>query len=157
MASRTIEVILKADVENLGNKYDIVRVRPGYAWNYLIPRGFAEVATTGARRHLEAHLRQIAHKLAQEKAAAQQLAQQLQGLTLTIAALAGKEGKLFGAITPQQIVDLLAERGIKIERRQVHFPVPARSLGTYEVEIRLHREVKATLTIEVVPQEEGEE
>jgi large subunit ribosomal protein L9 len=76
---------------------------------------------------------------------------------LTIAALAGKEGKLFGAITPQQIVDLLAERGIKIERRQVHFPVPARSLGTYEVEIRLHREVKATLTIEVVPQEEGEE
>jgi large subunit ribosomal protein L9 len=157
MASRTIEVILKADVENLGNKYDIVRVRPGYAWNYLIPRGFAEVATPGARHHLEAHLRQIAHKLAQEKAAAQQLAQQLQGLTLTIAALAGKEGKLFGAITPQQIVDLLAERGIKIERRQVHFPVPARSLGTYEVEIRLHREVKATLTIAVVPQEEGEE
>ncbi len=157
MASRTIEVILRADVENLGNKYDIVRVRPGYAWNYLIPKGIAEVATPGAKRHLEAHLRQIAHKLAQEKAAAHQVAENINALSLTITALAGKEGKLFGAITPQQIVDALAEKGIKIERRQVHFPVPARTLGTYEVEIRLHREVKATLTIEVIPQEEPEE
>jgi len=157
MASRTIEVILRADVENLGNKYDIVRVRPGYAWNYLIPKGMAEVATPGAKRHLEAHLRQIAHKLAQEKAAAHQVAETINALSLTITALAGKEGKLFGAITPQQIVDALAEKGIKIERRQVHFPVPARTLGTYEVEIRLHREVKATLTIEVIPQEEPEE
>ncbi len=156
MAARTIEVILKADVENLGNKYDIVRVRPGYAWNYLIPKGMAEIATPGAKRHLEAHLRQIAHKLAQEKAAAERVAAQIQSLSLTIPALAGKDGKLFGAITPQQIVEALAEKGIKIERRQVHFPVPARTLGTYEVEIRLHREVKATLTIDVVPQEETE-
>ncbi len=156
MAARTIEVILKADVEHLGNKYDIVRVRPGYAWNYLIPKGIAEIATDGAKRHLEAHLRQIAHKLAQEKAAAEQVATQIQLLSLTISALAGKDGKLFGAITPQQIVDALAEKGIKIERRQVHFPVPARTLGTYEVEIRLHREVKATLPIEVVPREETE-
>ncbi len=155
MASRTIEVILKADVENLGSRYDVVRVRPGYAWNYLIPKGFAEVATPGAKRHLEAHLRQIAHKLSQEKAAAERLAEQIRGLTLTISALAGKDGKLFGAITPQQIVETLAESGIKIERRQVHFPVPARTLGTYEVEIRLHREVRATLPIEVVPQEEN--
>jgi len=157
MAARTIEVILKADVENLGNKYDIVRVRPGYAWNYLIPKGMAEIATPGAKRHLEAHLRQIAHKLAQEKAAAERVATQIQSLSLTIPALAGKDGKLFGAITPQQIVEALAEKGIKIERRQVHFPVPARTLGTYEVEIRLHREVKAILTIEVVPREETED
>ncbi len=156
MASRTIEVILRTDIEHLGNKYDIVRVRPGYAWNYLIPRGYAEVATPGARRHLNAHLRQIAHKLAQEKAAAERLAEQIRSLTLTIPALAGKDGKLFGAITPQQMVDALAKQGLRVERRQVHFPIPARTLGTYEVEIHLHREVKTTLTIEVVPQEEPE-
>lgn len=156
MASRTIEVILKQDVEHLGRKYDIVRVRPGYAWNFLLPRGYAQLATPGAKRHLEAHLRQIAAKLAQEKAAAESVAQQLAALKLTLYALAGKEGKLFGAITPQQVVEALASQGFQIERRQVHFPIPIRTLGTYEVQIRLHRQVEVTLPIEVLPQEESE-
>jgi large subunit ribosomal protein L9 len=154
MAARNVEVILHRDIEGLGHRYDIVRVRPGYAWNYLIPQGYAELATEGAKRHLQAHLRQIAHKLAQEKAAAEQLAGQLSRLRLQLAMVAGKEGKLFGAVTPQQVVSLLAEQGYTIERRQVHFPVPIRSLGEYEVQIRLHREVVVTLPIEVVPQEE---
>lgn len=153
MASRNVEIILHADIEGLGHKYDIVRVRPGYAWNYLIPKGLAEVATAGAKRHLEAHLRQIAHKLAQEKAAAQQLAEKLSQLRLQIRMPAGKEGKLFGAVTPQQIVAALAQHGYTIERRQVQFPVPPRSLGTYEVIIRLHKEVTATLPLEVLPEE----
>ncbi|GIV26108.1 MAG: 50S ribosomal protein L9 [Bacteroidia bacterium] len=150
----SVEVILKQDIEGLGQRYDIVRVRPGYAWNYLIPKGYAELATEGAKRHLAAHLRQIAHKLAQEKAAAEQLAAELRQLKLRLPMLAGKEGKLFGAVTPQQIVSLLAEKGYTLERRQVHFPVPVRTLGQYEVEIRLHREVSVTLPLEVVPQEE---
>lgn len=154
MASRSIEVILKAEVEGLGHKYDIVRVRPGYAWNYLVPQGLAEIATEGAKRHLQAHLRQIAHKLQQEKAAASQLAAQISQLHLELRMLAGKEGKLFGAVTPQQIVAALAEKGFSVERRQVHFPVPVRTLGTYEVQIRLHREITATFSLTVLPAEE---
>ncbi len=156
MATRTVEVILRQDVEHLGNRYDVVRVRPGYAWNYLIPQGYAEIATPGAKRHLQAHLRQIAHKLAQEKSAAEEVAQMIRSLRLVIPAVAGKEGRLFGAITPQQIAEALHEKGIQVDRRQVHFPVPARTLGTYEVEIRLHREVRATFTIEVVQKEEAD-
>ncbi|MCX7606231.1 MAG: 50S ribosomal protein L9 [Bacteroidia bacterium] len=154
MAGRNVEVILRTDIEGLGHKYDVVRVRPGYAWNYLFPKGLAELATEGAKRHLQAHLSQIAHKLAQEKSAAQQLAEKLSQLRLRLPMLAGKEGKLFGAVTPQQIVTLLGEAGYTIERRQVHFPIPIRTLGTYEVQIRLHREVVSTLTLEVYPAEE---
>ncbi|MEN2992725.1 MAG: 50S ribosomal protein L9 [Bacteroidia bacterium] len=154
MAARTVEVILRTEIEGLGGKYDIVRVRPGYAWNYLIPKGLAELATEGAKRHLAAHLRQIANKLAQEKAAAEQLAESLRRLHLRLPMLAGKEGKLFGAVTPQQVVNLLAEQGFTLERRQIHFPAPIRTLGSHEVEIRLHREVSVRLPIQVVPAEE---
>ncbi len=154
MASRSIEVILKAEIEGLGHKYDVVRVRPGYAWNYLVPKGLAEIATEGAKRHLQAHLRQIAHKLQQEKAAAGQLAAQLSQLHLELHLLASKEGKLFGAVTPQQIVAVLAEKGFVVERRQVVFPVPVRTLGTYEVQIRLHRDITATFSLTVLPEEE---
>jgi len=152
----SVEVILHRDIEGLGHRYDIVRVRPGYAWNYLIPKGYAELATEGAKRHLAAHLRQIAHKLAQEKAAAERLAAELRQLRLSLPMLAGKEGKLFGAVTPQHVVSLLAERGYTLERRQVHFPVPIRTLGQYEVELRLHREVSVTVSLEVLPKEEEE-
>ncbi|MCX8113056.1 MAG: 50S ribosomal protein L9 [Bacteroidia bacterium] len=154
MPSRSVEVILKSDIDGLGHKYDIVRVRPGYAWNYLLPQGLAELATDGAKRQLAAHLRQIANKLAQEKAAAEQLAASMSGLKLQLKMLAGKEGKLFGAVTPQHIVSALAEQGYTIERRQVSFPVPIRTLGDYLVQIRLHREVIVSLPVEVVPTEE---
>lgn len=154
MASRSIEVILKAEIEGLGHKYDVVRVRPGYAWNYLVPQGLAEIATEGAKRHLQAHLRQIAHKLQQEKAAASQLAEQLSQLHLELRMLASKEGKLFGAVTPQQIVSALAEKGYTLERKQVLFPVPVRTLGTYEVQVRLHRDITATFSLTVLPEEE---
>jgi len=152
---RSVEVILKTDIDGLGHKYDIVKVRPGYAWNYLIPQGLAEIATDGAKRHLAAHLRQIANKLAQEKAAAEQLAASMSDLRLQLRMLAGKEGKLFGAVTPQHIVSLLAEHGYTIERRQVIFPTPIRSLGEHVVQIRLHREVVITLPVEVLPTEEA--
>lgn len=154
MAARSIEVILRTDIDGLGHKYDVVKVRPGYAWNYLLPKGLAELATDSAKRHLAAHLRQIANKLAQEKAAAEKLAAELAQVRLELRMLAGKEGKLFGAVTPQHIVSLLAERGYTIERRQVHFPTPVRSLGSHLVQIRLHREVQVTLPLEVLSAEE---
>lgn len=151
---RSVEVILKADIDGLGHKYDIVKVRPGYAWNYLVPQGLAEIATDGAKRHLSAHLRQIANKLAQEKAAAEQLASAMTGLRLQLRMLAGKEGKLFGAVTPQHVVSILAEHGYTVERRQIIFPVPVRSLGEHLVQVRLHREVSVNLPLEVLPIEE---
>ncbi|MCS7152645.1 MAG: 50S ribosomal protein L9 [Bacteroidia bacterium] len=155
MASRSVEVILKADIDGLGHKYDVVKVRPGYAWNYLLPQGLAELATEGAKRHLAAHLRQIANKLAQEKAAAESLAASMSSLRLQLRMLAGKEGKLFGAVTPQHIVNALAEKGYTVERRQVSFPVPIRALGDYIVQIRLHRDVVVSIPVEVLPAEEG--
>ncbi|MCX7764575.1 MAG: 50S ribosomal protein L9 [Bacteroidia bacterium] len=155
MASRSVEVILKADIDGLGHKYDVVKVRPGYAWNYLLPQGLAELATEGAKRHLAAHLRQIANKLAQEKAAAESLAASMSSLRLQLRMLAGKEGKLFGAVTPQHIVNALAEKGYTVERRQVSFPVPIRALGDYIVQIRLHRDVVVSIPVEELPAEEG--
>ncbi|MGQ9862909.1 MAG: 50S ribosomal protein L9 [Bacteroidia bacterium] len=148
---KNIELILKADVENLGNKYDIVKVRPGYAWNYLIPQGKAILATEGQKKWLAAHLKQIAHKLAQEKAAAERIARELSQLTLSLHALAGKDGKLFGSVTPTQVVNALKEKGYTVLRHQIRFPQPIRTLGIHTAEVLLHRQVKVSLQLEVIP------
>lgn len=148
---KSLEVILKENVENLGNKYDIVKVRPGYAWNYLIPQGKAILATEGQKKWLAAHLKQITHKLAQEKAAAENIAQELSQITLSLPALAGKDGKLFGSVTPAQVVNALKEKGYTILRHQIRFPQPIRTLGIHTAEVVLHRQVKATLQLEVIP------
>ncbi|MDT7923330.1 MAG: 50S ribosomal protein L9 [Chlorobiota bacterium] len=149
-----MKVILRQDVENLGKMGDIVEVRDGYARNYLIPRGLAYYASEGAIRRLEQEKRQYQRRLERERISAQELAAQLEQLVLSIPMRVGEEGRLFGSVTPQMIADELSLRGFTIDRRAIVLEEPIRSLGTFEVKIKLHPEVVATVKLWVTSAEE---
>jgi large subunit ribosomal protein L9 len=149
-----MKVILRQDVENLGKMGDIVEVRDGYARNYLIPRGLAYYASEGAICRLEQEKRQYQRRLERERISAQELAAQLEQLVLSIPMRVGEEGRLFGSVTPQMIADELSLRGFTIDRRAIVLEEPIRSLGTFEVKIKLHPEVVATVKLWVTSAEE---
>ncbi len=149
-----MKVILRQDVENLGKMGDIVEVRDGYARNYLIPRGLAYYASEGAIRRLEQEKRQHQRRLERERISAQELAAQLEQLVLSIPMRVGEEGRLFGSVTPQMIADELSLRGFTIDRRAIVLEEPIRSLGTFEVKVKLHPEVVATVKLWVTSAEE---
>jgi len=149
-----MKVILRQDVENLGKMGDIVEVHDGYARNYLIPRGLAYYASEGAIRRLEQEKRQYQRRLERERISAQELAAQLEQLVLSIPMRVGEEGRLFGSVTPQMIADELSLRGFTIDRRAIVLEEPIRSLGTFEVKIKLHPEVVATVKLWVTSAEE---
>ncbi len=149
-----MKVILRQDVENLGKMGDIVEVRDGYARNYLIPRGLAYYASEGAIRRLEQEKRQHQRRLERERISAQELAAQLERLVLSIPMRVGEEGRLFGSVTPQMIADELSLRGFTIDRRAIVLEEPIRSLGTFEVKVKLHPEVVATVKLWVTSAEE---
>ncbi|TAE47947.1 MAG: 50S ribosomal protein L9 [Bacteroidetes bacterium] len=144
-----MEVILKQPVRNLGDKDDVVKVKPGFARNYLIPQGFAIMATESTRKALEEKKRQASHKQDFIKQQALDEATKVHGLRLVIETLAGADGKLFGSVTALQIVNRLKDRGIEIDRRSLTVD-DIRTLGEYQAVLHLHKEVKATIEIEVV-------
>ncbi|HOP43060.1 MAG: 50S ribosomal protein L9 [Flavobacteriales bacterium] len=146
-----MEVILKQDVEHLGYTNDVVKVRDGYARNYLIPRGLAEVATQGARKQLEETLRQRAHKEAQVREAAEKAAGQLTGKTISIPAKVGENGKIFGSVNTIMVADAIKALGVEVDRRHIKLKGEAiKSVGTYEAEVAFHRDVVRTIPFEVV-------
>ena len=146
-----MEVILKQDVEHLGYTNDVVKVRDGYARNYLIPRGLAEVATQGARKQLEETLRQRAHKEAQVREAAEKAAGQLTGKTISIPAKVGENGKIFGSVNTIMVADAIKALGVDVDRRHIKLKGEAiKSVGTYEAEVAFHRDVVRTIPFEVV-------
>jgi len=146
-----MEVILKQDVEHLGYTNDVVKVRDGYARNYLIPRGLAEVATQGARKQLEETLRQRAHKEAQVREAAEKAAGQLTGKTISIPAKVGENGKIFGSVNTIMVADAIKALGVEVDRRHIKLKGDAiKSVGTYEAEVAFHRDVVRTIPFEVV-------
>ena len=146
-----MEVILKQDVEHLGYTNDVVKVRDGYARNYLIPRGLAEVATQGARKQLEETLRQRAHKEAQVREAAEKAAGQLAGKTISIPAKVGENGKIFGSVNTIMVADAIKALGVEVDRRHIKLKGEAiKSVGTYEAEVAFHRDVVRTIPFEVV-------
>ena len=142
-----MEVILIKDMENLGYANDIVNVKPGYANNYLIPQGYARVATAAAKKVLAENLRQRAHKDAKILADAQALAEKIANLPLTITAKA-EEGKIFGAVTPADLAEALAAKGVEIDRKAIVVE-PIKTVGEYEATAKLHREVRATIRFSV--------
>ena len=142
-----MEVILIKDMENLGYANDIVNVKPGYANNYLIPQGYARVATAAARKVLAENLRQRAHKDAKILADAQALAEKIANLPVTITAKA-EEGKIFGAVTSADLAEALAAKGVEIDRRAIVVE-PIKTVGEYEAVAKLHREVRATIRFSV--------
>ena len=146
-----MEVILIKDVENLGYANDIVNVKPGYANNYLIPQGFAKAATASAKKVLAENLRQRAHKDAKILADAQALAETIANLPLTITVKA-EEGKIFGAVTSADIAEALAAKEITVDRKAISVEA-IKTVGEYTATVKLHREVKATISLSVVAEE----
>jgi large subunit ribosomal protein L9 len=147
-----MEVILREDVKSLGKAGELVRVKPGYARNFLLPKGLAYEATEGNRKRIAGEAKARATRLAGEQAEAQSLANALAGLSLTLSAKAGEGDRLFGSITAQDIADAVAAKGLQVDKRKIELEHPIKTLGTHTVPVRLHPEVHAGLTVTVVPE-----
>jgi large subunit ribosomal protein L9 len=143
-----MQVILIKDVEKLGYANDIVDVKPGYANNFLLPQGYAKVATESAKKVLAENIRQRAHKEAKLLADAQALAEKIENLPLTLTAKAEEE-KIFGSITSADLAAALAEKSIEVDRKAIEVEA-VKTLGEYVATVKLHREVKATIHFSVV-------
>jgi large subunit ribosomal protein L9 len=148
-----MEVILKQDVEHLGYANDVVKVRDGYARNYLIPRGLAMVATEGARKQLAETQRQRAHKEAKIKADAERAAELLTATTLRVGAKVGESGKIFGSVNTIMLADAMQAAGVTVDRKNIKIKGDTiKTPGTYEAEVTFHRDVVRTIPFEVVPE-----
>jgi len=145
-----MEVILKQDVQGLGYKNDTVKVRAGYGRNYLIPNGFAIIANESAKRMVGENIRQAAHKAAKIKQDAEALAAKIGELIVEIGTKAGETGKIFGAVTPNQVSDALKSKGFEVDRKKIAFKDQPKELGTYTALLDLHKEVKHTIQVKVV-------
>jgi large subunit ribosomal protein L9 len=145
-----IEVILREDIQSLGQAGQMVRVKPGYARNYLLPQGLAYEATEGNKKRIAAETRVRATRQQAERAEAERVASTLSGLGVTLSGKAGDEGKLFGSITSQDIADALARQGHTVDRRRIELEHPIKTIGEHTVTIRLHPEVHAELRVSIV-------
>ncbi|HOF98387.1 MAG TPA: 50S ribosomal protein L9 [Paludibacteraceae bacterium] len=145
-----MEVILKEDVNNLGYKGDIVKVKDGYARNYLIPTKKAVIATDSAKKMLEEEKKQRAHKLERIKNEALELAEKAKSINLVIEAKASSTGKIFGAVGPIQIADAYEKAGLVIDRKVIVVDEPVKELGSYKATLKLHREVSVEISFEVI-------
>ena len=145
-----VEVILRDDVPSLGKIGQVVRVKPGYARNYLFPRGLAVEANRKNLHVLEHHKRVIAAKADRERKSAEGVAQKLNGLKVTVQARAGEEGRLFGSVTNLDLERLLADKGFQVDRRRIELAEPIKQLGTYPVVVHVGRDVRATVELTVV-------
>lgn len=146
-----IEVILRQDINTLGRAGEMVRVKPGYARNYLLPQGLAYEATEGNKKRVAAETRVRTARDQAERAEAEKAAATLSEVTLTLTGKAGEEGKLFGSITSQDIAEALAGQGHTVDRRRIELEHPIKTTGSHTVSIRLHPEVHAQLRVSVVP------
>lgn len=145
-----MEVILKTDIKGVGYKNDLVEVKPGYGRNYLIPQGYAVLATDSNKKILAENIKQAAHKAEKIKTEALELAGKLESTSLEIKAKIGESGKIFGKVTTLQISDALAEKGIEIDRKKISINVPVQGAGEFEAEVDLHREVKSNVKFVVI-------
>lgn len=145
-----MQVILKEDIHNLGYKDDIVTVKDGFGRNYLIPQGKAVIASVSAKKVLAENLKQRAHKLAKIKAEAEELAAKIEGLVLTIGAKTSSTGTIFGSVNSIQVAEELAKQGFSIDRKLIIIKDAIKEVGTYKAVVKLHKEVSATVTLEVV-------
>lgn len=148
-----MEVILKEDIPNLGKMGEVVRVRDGYARNYLLPRGLVVLANKKNLKAFEHQVRVVAGQKGRVLKQAQALIEKLSAVTLVIPVKVGEEGKLFGSVTNIDIEKALRAKGIDVERRKIHLDEPIKTLGEFEVPIRLSADVSATVKLSVTPEE----
>ncbi|WP_305044763.1 50S ribosomal protein L9 [Geoalkalibacter sp.] len=144
-----MEVILKEAVEGLGNIGDIVKVKPGYARNFLVPKGLATEANPRNVRELEHQKRMLQRKLEKLSKDAQALKSRIEALTCSFSLLAGDEGKLFGSVTSMDLEKKLTDAGIDIERKKIQLPEPIKHVGEFEVPVRLNAGVVAKIKVNV--------
>ncbi len=147
-----VEVILREDVKNLGRAGALVRVKPGYARNFLLPRGLAYEASDGNKKRIAAEQKARSSRLAVEKGDAESLAARINVVSFTITAKAGEGDRLFGSVTSQDLADRLAELGFTIDKRKIDLEHPIKQLGAHTVPIRLHPEVKAEIKVTIEPE-----
>ncbi len=145
-----MQVILKEDIHNLGYKDDIVTVKDGFGRNYLIPQGKAVIASESAKKVLAENLKQRAHKLAKIKAEAEELAAKIEGIVLTIGAKTSATGTIFGSVNSIQVAEELSKKGFDIDRKIILIKDSIKEIGTYKAVVKLHKEVSATISLEVV-------
>jgi large subunit ribosomal protein L9 len=147
-----MKVILTETIKSLGIIGTEVDVKPGYARNYLLPQNKAVHATDANRSRLEQEKTKFELKLAKEKEVAEQMAKQLEGVTVQIPARVSEEERLYGSVSEREIVNALSNLGIELEKRMVLLPEPIKAVGTYTVPIRVYTEVEPEITVEVVPE-----
>jgi len=145
-----MEIILKEDVINLGYKGDIVKVKDGYGRNFLIPQKKAVLATESAKKMLAEDLKQRAHKLERIKNEAQELADKIKDIKLTVGAKTSSTGKIFGAVGPIQIADAFEKAGYTVDRKVILLKEPVKEIGAYTLTLKLHKEVNVEVAFEVV-------
>lgn len=144
-----MKVILKEDMENLGNFGDAVKVANGYARNYLIPRGMAVEASEGSLKQFESQKEARTKKVSKQKGDAEKLAGEISLLQLDFQRKAGEDDKLFGSVTSMDIESALGGKGYRIDRKNILLPEPIKTLGVFTVSVRLHPEVKAEFKVSV--------
>lgn len=147
-----MEVILRNAIDKLGNPGDIVDVSSGYARNFLLPRGFAFLATDGNKKRISLEKGRLEAAESERRDAASGIAEKLAEVSVTFAARVGEEGKLFGSVTTADIAHQLEVQGFHIEKRQIELNEPIKSLGVYRVGIRLHADVKPEIKVWIIKQ-----
>lgn len=147
---RNVQVILREDVQSLGQAGELVNVKPGFAFNYLIPQGKAIAATEASKRELEHQRRVITERVRRELELHEGERKKIDGVVVEISAQAGDEGKLFGSVTVVQIAEKLAEQGFDVDRRRIDLAEPIKTLGEHSVVVKLHRQITATIKVKVV-------
>jgi large subunit ribosomal protein L9 len=148
-----MEVILREDIERLGNRGQVVKVANGYARNFLLPKRLAVAATDANRKIVEQERQAHLRREAKQKSEAEDLSKLLTGVTVTIAQKAGENDQLFGSVTSKDVADALAQKNFTIDRRKVLLDEPIKQLGEFKVPVRLHRDVTAEVTVQVVKEE----
>lgn len=152
---KNVKVILRRGVDNLGSEGEVVSVKPGYARNYLLPKGVAFEATQANMRRLEEDRRRAEESARHDYLEARRRAKALEGISLTFQARAGEESKLFGSITSADIADRLNEQGLdfEVDRRLIDLEEPIKALGVFSVPVRLHADVRPEIKVWVIKQE----
>lgn len=148
----TTTILLKEDVDNLGGRGEVVKVRAGYARNFLLPRGMALLATKSNIKQIEREKTALLKKAAEEKSAAETQMQQMRDISLVFERKVGEHGILFGSVTSMDIAEALKEKGYEIDRKRITLREAFKETGEYEVPVRLHREVVLNVPVTVIPE-----
>ena len=146
-----MKIILKEDIDRLGQMGDLVEVKAGYARNFLLPKQMAAIATTRNVKLFEHEKRVIGDRVRKEKFAAEEEAKKIESLSITIPVKVGEEGKLFGSVSSKDIAEAMLDAGLEVDRRKILLDKPIKEAGSFQIPVKIHHAVSAEVKVEVVP------